>query len=81
LIPVPTSERYRTNTNVENPGIIPFSRSFANWLSRFETPETLEILERLEWAEDGLPVAWPARQGIQTAGIDVLAWSDDPDAA
>jgi hypothetical protein len=35
-----------------------------------------EILERLEWAEDGLPVGWPAHQGVKTAGIDVLAWSE-----
>lgn len=35
-----------------------------------------EILERLEWAEDGLPVGWPADQGVMTAGIEVLAWTE-----
>jgi hypothetical protein len=35
-----------------------------------------EILARLEWAEDGLPVGWPADQGVRTGGADVLAWAE-----
>jgi hypothetical protein len=35
-----------------------------------------EILARLEWAEDGLPVGWPVDQLVKTAGIEVLAWTE-----
>jgi hypothetical protein len=35
-----------------------------------------EILERLEWAEDGLPVGWPEDQGVRSAGPEVLAWTE-----
>lgn len=34
------------------------------------------MVSQLEWDDDGLPVGWPADQGIKSAGIDVLAWSE-----
>jgi hypothetical protein len=34
-----------------------------------------EILARLEWEADGLPVGRPADQGVKSAGVDVLAWA------
>lgn len=41
------------------------------------TETAAEILDRLEWAEDGLPVGWPADQDVATAGVEVLAWSEE----
>lgn len=35
-----------------------------------------EILARLEWADDGLPVGWPHDQDVRSAGPGVLAWSE-----
>jgi phage terminase large subunit-like protein len=35
-----------------------------------------DILARLEWDEDGLPVGWPLDQGVRTGGPDVLAWAE-----
>jgi hypothetical protein len=34
-----------------------------------------DILARLEWHEDGLPVGWPEDQGVKTAGPEILAWA------
>ncbi len=36
----------------------------------------VDILERLEWADDGLPRGWPSDQGVRSAGPEVLAWSE-----
>lgn len=36
----------------------------------------VEILARLEWAEDGLPVGLPKDQGVSSAGYDVFVWSE-----
>jgi hypothetical protein len=36
-----------------------------------------EILGKLEWGDDGLPVGWPVDQGVKSAGPDVLAWSEE----
>ena len=35
-----------------------------------------DILARLEWSDDGLPVGWPESQGVKSAGPGVLAWSE-----
>jgi phage terminase large subunit-like protein len=37
---------------------------------------TSEILVRLEWDDDGLPKGWPIDQGVASAGLEVLAWSE-----
>jgi len=34
------------------------------------------ILGALEWDDDGLPSGWPSDQGVATAGLEVLAWSE-----
>jgi hypothetical protein len=34
-----------------------------------------EILARLEWGDDGLPVGRPGQQGVKSAGVEVLAWA------
>jgi hypothetical protein len=34
------------------------------------------ILAALEWDVDGLPVGWPVDQGVATAGLEVLTWSE-----
>jgi len=34
-----------------------------------------EILARLEWADDGLPVGRPADQDVKSAGVGVLVWA------
>ncbi|MGI8753584.1 MAG: terminase [Acidimicrobiales bacterium] len=34
------------------------------------------ILAGLEWDEDGLPSGWPSDQGVATAGLEVLTWSE-----
>jgi hypothetical protein len=35
-----------------------------------------EILARLEWDDDGLPVGRPDGQGVKSAGVEVLAWAE-----
>jgi hypothetical protein len=36
----------------------------------------VEILSRLEWDEDGLPLGWPQDQAVASAGAAVLSWSE-----
>src|ERR1035437_1084336 len=35
-----------------------------------------DILARLEWDDDGLPVGLPEDQGVRSAGYDVFVWSE-----
>jgi hypothetical protein len=35
-----------------------------------------DILQRLEWADDGLPSGWPVDQDVASAGPEILSWTE-----